>query len=203
MKAIAVVMVIHGRNQTTDYSIELIKRLNLPQVHCIAPQAAENSWYPNGFMAQIEENEPHLSYALESYRVRISQVLARGIDQEKLVLIGFSQGACLTAEYVYRNHGRYGGVVLFTGGLIGPKGISWDISGDLQGTPVFLGSSDVDEWVPEDRVLETAEVFKQMEAKVKTTIYKDMDHTVNDIEIEEARKIIRNVLQNNSKKGGR
>lgn len=189
----AVVFMVHGRNQTTDYVLDLADRINLPGVHYLAPQAAGNSWYPSGFMAELSDNEPHLSCALDCYGVRISELLEQGIPKKKLVLLGFSQGACLTAEYVARNADRFGGVVLYTGGVIGPEGTEWNYGGSLKGTPVFLGSSDIDSWVPERRVYETAAVFKRMGADVTARIYKGMDHLVNDDEIAFARSVIQQV----------
>jgi len=189
----AVVMMVHGRNQTTDDILELVDRINLPGVHYLAPQAAGKSWYPSGFMAALEDNEPYLTYALECYHTRISELLAQGIPRTKLVLLGFSQGACLTAEYAVRNPGRYGGIVLYTGGVIGPEGTQWNQAGSFQGTPVFLGSSDTDSWVPESRVHETAHIFKQMGAETTTRIYKGMEHIINDDEVEFARRLIQQV----------
>jgi phospholipase/carboxylesterase len=192
----AAVMMVHGRTQTTNDILELADRIDLPGVHYLAPQAADNSWYPSGFMAPLADNEPSLSYALESYHARVSDLLKQGIPKTRLVLLGFSQGACLTAEYAVRHPGRYGGIVLFTGGVIGPVGTEWVNSGSFQGTPVFLGASDIDSWVPEPRVLETGFVFKQMGADTTTRIYKGMGHIVNDEEIEFARKMIKQVLSN-------
>jgi len=192
----AVVFMVHGRNQTTHYVMDLVERINLPDVHYVAPQAAENCWYPKGFMEEISENEPYLSDSLECYAQRISELVNLGVPKSKLILLGFSQGACLTAEYVRRNPERYGGVVLYTGGIIGPSGTNWDMGGSLNGTPVFLGSSDEDEWVPEHRIHETANLFEKMEANTKIVIYKGMGHLINDEEIDFAKDIIRNVQAN-------
>ncbi len=193
LDAKAVVFMVHGRNQTTDYVMDLVERINLPDVHYLAPQAAENSWYPKGFMEEISENEPYLSNSLDCYEQRISELVNLGIPKSKLILLGFSQGACLTAEYVLRNPERYGGVILYTGGVIGPPLTDWNRGGFLNGTPIFLGSSDVDEWVPEHRIHETANLFEKMGANTKTVIYKGMGHLINDEEIDFARGIIRNV----------
>ncbi|MGG2198961.1 MULTISPECIES: alpha/beta hydrolase [Paenibacillus] len=192
-KSSAVVMMMHGRNQTTNDILELADRISLPDVHYVAPQAAGNSWYPNGFMSPLNDNEPYLSFALDCYHTRISELLEQGIPVTKLVLLGFSQGACLTAEYAVRRPGRYGGIVLYTGGVIGPEGMQRNVEGSFLDTPVFLGSSDIDGWVPEQRVLETAALYKQMGADTEARIYKDMDHIVNDDEIAFARALIRQV----------
>lgn len=194
----AVVLLYHGRGQTTGYVLELAERINVPDVHYVAPQAAENSWYPAGFMEERSKNEPYLQYALDSYHERVTELLAKGVAKERLILLGFSQGACLTAEYAYRNPDRYGGIILYTGGLIGPPETQWNKEGSFGGTPVFLGSSDNDSWVPESRVHTTDDVFKRMDAEITKRIYKGMGHEVNDDEIVFARKLIQKVQQSHS-----
>ncbi|MCM3713368.1 dienelactone hydrolase family protein [Alkalihalobacillus oceani] len=192
-EAQAVVFMVHGRDQTTEYVLNLVDRIQLPDVHYVAPQAAQNSWYPVGFMKEIAENEPYLSYALDCYEQRISELVAEGIPKSKIVLLGFSQGACLTAEFAVRRPERYGGIIVYTGGVIGPDGTKWNSQGSFQNTPVFLGSSDVDEWVPEQRIHDTAAIFNKLGAQTKTVIYKGMGHEINDDEIDFARELIRNV----------
>lgn len=144
-------------------------------------------------MEELSANEPNLSYALECYHLRVAELLAQGIPKSRLVLLGFSQGACLTAEYAVRHADRYGGIVLYTGGVIGPEGTKWEYGGSFKGTPVFLGSSNVDDWIPEARVHETAAIFKRMGADTTTRIYKGMEHIVNDDEIAFARRLIQQV----------
>lgn len=189
----AAVIMMHGRNRTTEDILGLVDRINLPEVHYLAPQAAENSWYPSGFTAPLEENEPYLSDALDCCHARVSMLVEQGVPKSKIIWLGFSQGACLTAEYTVRHPDEYGGIVLYTGGVIGPGGTTWNKGGSFQGTPVFLGSSDIDSWVPESRVHATAAVFKQMGAKTTTEIYKGMDHLINDEEVMHARRMIERV----------
>lgn len=193
-KCKALVMLVHGRHQTAQYMLSLVDRINMPQVHYVALQAANNSWYPQKFMAPLEQNEPHLRFALETYHTHITQLVQQGIAKSKIVLLGFSQGACLTAEYAVRHADRYGGILLFTGGVIGPEGTRWNYEGEFKGTPIFLGCSDQDEWVPEHRVHETAEIFKRMGADTTVKIYKGMGHIINDDEIEQARNILGQVI---------
>mgnify|MGYP001343389826 CR=1 FL=1 len=193
-KCKALVMLVHGRHQTAQYMLSLVDRINMPQVHYVALQAANNSWYPQKFMAPLEQNEPHLQFALETYHTHITQLVQQGIAKSKIVLLGFSQGACLTAEYAVRHADRYGGILLFTGGVIGPEGTKWNYEGDFKGTPIFIGCSDQDEWVPEQRVHETAEIFKRMGADTTVKIYKGMGHIINDDEIEQARNILGQVI---------
>lgn len=197
-EAKAVAIMVHGRNQTTEYVLNLVDRLNLSDVHYLAPQAAGNSWYPKGFMEKLEENEPYLSDSLACYEQRMNELVNQGIPKSQIILLGFSQGACLTAEYAIRNPDRYGGIILYTGGIIGPPGTDWSTTGSFSGTPVFLGSSDVDEWVPEHRIHETASHFEKLGARTEKVIYQGMGHLINDEEIEYGREIFRQVLDNRS-----
>ena len=161
-----------------------------PGVAYLAPQAAGSTWYPSPFTAPLEANEPYLSSALEV----LSSLLARvetAMPAEKVVLLGFSQGACLILEFAARHARKYGGVVGLSGGLIGPDGTPRDYTGDFQGAPVFLGCSDVDPHIPKERVIEAADVFKRMGADVTIRLYPGMGHMVNADEIEAVRKIVR------------
>ena len=184
---------MHGRGRDTDDILGLADRVGIEDFSYLAPAAHEGSWYPYSFLEPIEKNEPRLSYALELYDEAVNGLLEQGIPRRRIVLAGFSQGACLTAEYAVRHADRYGGILLFTGGLIGPPGTRWEYGGSFGGTPVFLGTSDVDEFVPEERVRESAKVFEGMGADVTLRVYAGMDHAVNDDEIAVARNIIRGI----------
>lgn len=190
----AFVLSLHGRNQSPETILEVADRIGHEGVHYAAPQAFQNSWYPQGFMAPIGKNEPNLTYALEVCRAIVEQWTEKGVPPEKIVLMGFSQGACLASEFAIRHPRRYGGILIFTGGLIGPESTNWPIKGSFDGTPVFLGTSDVDDWVPVERVHESAAMFIKMGAKTEKRVYKGMDHLVNDDEIEAARKMIKQIL---------
>jgi predicted esterase len=155
----------------------------------LAPQAANNAWYPHPFTAPIESNEPYLSSALAMLELLVKQVEVT-VPVARLVLLGFSQGACLTTEFAARNARRYGAVIGLSGGLIGPNGTPRDYPGSFDGTPVFLGCSDVDPHIPKERVIETAEVFKRMGASVTMRLYPGMPHTVSEDELEEVRSIV-------------
>lgn len=163
--------------------------LMLPGFAYLAPRAAGHAWYPNPFTAPLESNEPYLSSALEMLDALLETVVAT-IPAERVVLLGFSQGACLTLEFAARHARRLGGVVGFSGGLIGPDGTPRDYPGAFDGAPVFLGCSDVDPHIRKDRVVEADEVFKRMGADVTMRLYAGMGHTVNADEIESARKIV-------------
>ncbi len=184
------VILVHGRGATPENILELAGVLDRPDLAWMAPAAANRTWYNHSFMAEREKNEPHLSSALELLGSLVDQVKEKGIPLERTVLLGFSQGACLSSEFVYRNPGRYGGLVLFSGGLIGPPGTTWSTEGDLSGTPVFLGCSDVDAHIPVERVHATTRVLGEMGAQVTERIYPGMGHLVNRDEIQEARKLL-------------
>lgn len=178
----------HGRGASAADVMLLAADFTHPGFAYLAPQAAGSAWYPYPFTAPIESNEPYLSSALEVLASLLATVQAT-IPAERVIMLGFSQGACLTLEFAARNARRYGGVVGLSGGLIGPDGTARDYPGDLQRTPVFLGCSDVDPHIRKDRVIEAAEVFKRMGAEVDMRLYPGMGHSVNEEEIEAVRKI--------------
>lgn len=192
-EATAAVVMVHGRGATAESILGLAGEFRRPDLAYVAPQAAGYTWYPYGFMAPLPRNEPGLSSGLE----RIGEVLAlleeEGIPPERTVLLGFSQGACLSLEFAARNarrYGRYGGVVGLSGGLIGPPGTPRAYEGWFAGTPVFLGCSDRDPHIPRERVDETAEVMREMGAEVTERIYPGLGHTVNEDEMEFVRGIL-------------
>jgi predicted esterase len=150
----------------------------------LAPQARGRTWYPNSFLAPIEENEPSLSSALHWLGDLRERIADAGIPSERTMFIGFSQGACLSSEFVARNAREYGGLAALSGGVIGPEGTPRDYDGSLDGTPVFLGCSDSDPHIPLERVHETREVFEELDANVEERIYEGMGHGVNQDEIE-------------------
>lgn len=189
----AVAIMMHGRGRTTGDILELANRIGDSAFTYLAPAAKDNTWYPYSFMQPIAENEPFLSSALTVYDSLINDLLRKGFSKERIVLLGFSQGACLTAEYAVRHADRYGGIILFTGGLIGPPGTCWNYPGAFHGTPLFLGTSDSDSFVPEERVRASALIFKQMGAQVIERVYPGMEHIVNDDEIAIARSIMQKV----------
>lgn len=186
-----VMILVHGRGAVPRSILELAPRFDRPGVAYVAPAAASGTWYPNSFLAVRARNEPGISSGLFVLRRLVHDLVAQGVPTERIILSGFSQGGCLTSEFALRHPRRYGGVVIFSGGLIGPPGTSWpDPPGQFSGSPVFLGCSDVDSHVPATRVLETEIVFRQMGARVTCRLYPGMGHLVNDDEIEEARRIM-------------
>ena len=187
-----VLILIHGRGGSAEDILSLAAHLNTKDYALLAPQATNNTWYPTSFLAAPLVNEPWLSSALQIIDEVVADVVSKGILKENIFLGGFSQGACLTLEYVTRNAGKYGVVVAFTGGLIGDKIYSENYSGDFDGTPIFIGTSDPDPHVPVSRVNETTGILKSMHADVTTKIYPNMGHTISRDEIEKANTLVFN-----------
>jgi predicted esterase len=185
----AAMILVHGRGASAEDIMTVGAELMLPGFAYLAPQAAGSAWYPLPFTAPLEANEPYLSSALETLATLLANV-EKTIPASRVVLLGFSQGACLTLEFAARNARRYGAVVGLSGGLIGPDGTSRDYPGDFEQTPVFLGCSDVDPHIAKDRVLEAGDVFKRLGADVALKLYPQMAHTVNADEIQSVRRIV-------------
>jgi predicted esterase len=185
-----VMIMIHGRNAAPANILTLVPQFNRWDFTYLAPAAADGTWYPLSFLAERERNEPGITSGLSAIERLVNDVVARGIPRPRIVLLGFSQGACLTAEFAASHADRYGGVVIYSGGLIGPPGTTWPYPGQFGGTPIFLGCSDVDAHVPQARVLESAEVFTRMGATVTQRIYPGMGHLVNEDEIDFTRALM-------------
>ena len=156
----------------------------------LAPQAAGHTWYPNRFLAPLESNEPWLTSALEAVGDVLAAVELAGISRRRVLLAGFSQGGCLALEFVVRAPARYGGVAGLSGGLIGLPGTEWADRGALDGTPVFLGCSDVDNHIPALRVRESAARLRELGADVVDVLYPGMGHTVNEDEMAHVTRLV-------------
>lgn len=191
----AAVIMIHGRGAGPANILDLVPRIGHEGVAYLAPGASDGTWYPRSFMAPIEENEPGISSGIAVVHSLIEQVIAAGITSDRLMLLGFSQGGCLTSTAAQRRPDRYGGVMVFSGGLIGPPGTLWQETGDFRSTPAFFGCSDVDAHVPEARVRDSAAVFERMGASVTTRIYPGMGHLVNEDEIAFARDVLSQLVR--------
>lgn len=183
-------ILIHGRGATADSILSLAEAFDRPQFAYLAPEAKNNTWYPYRFIVPLEQNEPHLSSALQVIADLLAHLGQHGIPPERTILGGFSQGACLVSEFAARNPRRYGGLFAFSGGVIGPEGEPRNDTGSLQGTPVFVGCSDQDFHIPLTRVHETSEVFRKLEADVTERIYPGMGHTVIQDEIDHVVRIM-------------
>jgi predicted esterase len=182
-KATAAMLMLHGRGATAEDILALSAELQQPGFAYLAPQAAGYSWYPNSFLAPIESNEPGLSSGLAVIASLLAKLAQAGIPPERTILLGFSQGACLSLEFAARNARRYGGLAGLSGALIGPDGTPRDYPGSLAGTPVFLGCSDIDFHIPKERVEFSEEVLRKLGGNVTVRLYPRMGHTVNHDEI--------------------
>jgi predicted esterase len=185
----------HGRGASAEDILMLTHDLRVPGFAFLAPQAAGHVWYPNPFSASLESNEPWLSSALAGLGFLVDQVAQSGIPAERVILLGFSQGASLSLEYAARHARRYGGVAGLSGSLIGPDGMARSDAGSLDGTPVFLGCSDVDPFIARQRVVQTSEALMAMDARVTLRLYPGMEHTVSADEIRTVQEMMRQVAQ--------
>jgi phospholipase/carboxylesterase len=183
-------VMVHGRGAFAEDFLSLAGYFNLNNFALIAPQATNNTWYPYSFLMPPKQNEPWLSSALNVLGDAVKDINDAGIASEQIYFLGFSQGACLTLEFVARNAGKWGGVIAFTGGLIGDKIYTDNYNGDFMNTPVFIGSSDPDPHVPVERVNATSIILKNMHADITTKIYPEMGHTINKDEINQANNLI-------------
>ena len=193
-QAAAALVTVHGRGATAESILTLADEFGRDDLALVAPQAAGYSWYPYPFLAPLHQNEPWLSSGLARLGEVVAQLETEGMPAERIVLLGFSQGACLSLEFAARNPRRYGAAIGLSGGLIGPPGMPREYPGSLAGTPVFLGCSDHDPHVPRERVDETAEVLRELNAEVTERIYPNMGHTVNQDEVEHVRRLLARVV---------
>jgi predicted esterase len=185
-----VAILVHGRNAGPENILDLADQFARPGVTYLAPSAAGRTWYPFSFLAPRGRNEPFLSSALAAIGRLTDDVLAQGVLPERIAIAGFSQGACLATEFVYRRTDRLGALIAFSGGLIGPPGTAWERTASFDDRPAFFGCSDVDAHVPRARVDESAGVFSTLGARVTLRLYPGMGHVVNDDEIAHARVIL-------------
>lgn len=185
-------IMVHGRGGSAADILSLARHLDVKDYALFAPQAAQHSWYPYSFLALPSDNEPALSSALIALGEAVKEAEAAGISKEQIYFLGFSQGACLTLEFVTRNAAKYGGVIAFTGGLIGDKIYEENYKGDFQQTPVFIGTSDPDPHVPVDRVLASTALLRKMNASVLEKVYPMMGHTITAEEIRQAEQWVLN-----------
>ncbi len=186
-------ILLHGRGGSAGDILSLAAYLNVNDYALLAPQATNNTWYPYAFIAPPQQNEPWLSSALALVKEITEELNIKGIANEQIYFLGFSQGACLMLDFVTRNATRWGGIAAFTGGLIGDKIYTENYKGDFAGTPVFIGSSDPDMHVPVARVYASSNIMKDMNADVTEKIYPDMGHTITMDELELANKLIFNI----------
>lgn len=183
-EASRVMVMVHGRGGAVEDIISLSDHIDADDFAFIAPGASGNTWYPYSFLRPITENEPYLSSALQvlaSLRARLQADF--NFKPSQIYWLGFSQGACLTLEFVARNAMEYGGVFGLSGGLIGPEKSPRNYEGSFGNTPFFLGCSDIDPHVPKERILESEQVFRRMGAEVTTKLYPNFAHSINEDEL--------------------
>ena len=197
-KAEKVLIMIHGRGGSAEDILSLGAYLNVADFALLAPQATGNTWYPYSFMAPVAQNEPWLSSALTLLQAQVDELVQSGKERENIYFLGFSQGACLTLEFTARNADRYGGVVAFTGGLIGDKINNDNYKGSFGNTPIFIGSSNPDPHIPVERVYASSNILRDMGANVVEKVYAGMGHTINNDEIEQVNQLIFNSTANKS-----
>jgi predicted esterase len=198
--ALGAVILLHGRGGGVDDILSLSDEFDEPRLAYVAPQAADRTWYPNSFLAPIEENEPWLTSALKRIGSVIQELEGKGVKRERIAILGFSQGACLASEFVARNPGRYAALIAFTGGLIGPPDADLDHSGDLAGLPVLLSAGSKDPHVPWSRVEQTAAVFRRMGADIDLRRYPGKPHSINLEELHIAKKLLQAAFATNPAK---
>jgi predicted esterase len=186
----AAMIMLHGRGADAGDILSLHHEFEKVQVAYLAPQAAQNSWYPYRFIEPLEANEPWLTSALQVVDNLLQNLVNQGIPEEKIILLGFSQGGCLALEYAVRHAKKYGGIIGLSSGLIGPPGTEWNFPGTLEATQIFLGCSDRDFHIPKERVIESARVLEQKGAEVTMKLYPGLGHTINQEEIEVVRHIM-------------
>jgi phospholipase/carboxylesterase len=192
--AVGAVILLHGRGGSAEDILGLVPAFGAPSLAYLAPRAAGHTWYPNSFLAPRAQNEPWLSSALRKVESVVALALGAGLPLTKIAICGFSQGACLATEFVATHPARYGGLIAYTGGLIGPLGADLHYPGQLEGTPAFFGSGDPDPHVPWARVAQSAGILKGMGAVVTTERYQGRPHTISAKEILAGRLVVQNLL---------
>ena len=185
-----VLIMLHGRGADAHDILGLASHLNVSEYALLAPEATNNTWYPYSFMAKPEQNEPWLSSALDIVKEVVDDVMSQGITAENIYLLGFSQGACLALEFVARHAQRFGGVVAYTGGLIGDNINEENYSGNFNETPIFIGTGNPDPHVPVERVNESVSILEKMNANVHLQVYEGRPHSISQVEIDAANRMI-------------
>ena len=183
-------ILIHGRGATAESMLPLADHLDLDDFAILAPQATRNTWYPYSFLMPADKNEPWLTGALDLLDDMVGDLRKKGFSSEQIFISGFSQGACLSLEFAARNARRWGGIMAFTGGLIGEEINTENYKGDFEGTPVFIGTSDPDPHIPVTRARDSARIIQSMNAQVKLEVYRDIGHTVIPEELDVANAFV-------------
>lgn len=189
-KADKILLMLHGRGATAEDIISVSYELNLQNTHIVAPQATNSTWYPNSFLSPVQQNEPWLSSALQLLKNLLDEIVAAGFKSRQVYILGFSQGACLALEFAARNAQPFGGVIAFTGGLIGDVLKKENYSGNFEKAKIFIGTSDIDPHVPLARSEESKTILGNLGADVTLKVYPSMAHTIIEDEIDWVNKNI-------------
>jgi phospholipase/carboxylesterase len=192
--ASAAVLLLHGRGATSQSMLELAAQLPTNGIAYLLPQAANNTWYPNSGFDPFIDNEPYLSSAMTTVELLLERIQQAGVPLERTIVGGFSQGACLTSEFTARNARRYGGLLLFSGALMGPPATPREYEGSLQGTPVYMGGIDNDPWVTEAQLRETAAVLEKLGGDVTIEVRQGSEHAIRRAEIEQAKQLVQRLV---------
>ncbi len=185
-----VLILIHGRGATAESMLPLTDHLDLSGFAVLAPQASRNTWYPYSFLVPAEKNEPWLSGALDLLGDIVKDLEAEGFNSEQILIAGFSQGACLSLEFAARNARRWGGIIAFTGGLIGESINTANYQGSFANTPVYIATSNPDPHIPVERARQSADIIRDMHARVKLEVFNDIGHTVIPAELEAVNEFV-------------
>jgi phospholipase/carboxylesterase len=183
-------ILLHVRGASPESILSLAPLLNVEGYALLAPRATNHTWYPYSFLAPVTDNEPWLSSALAVVKQTVDHLIASGIEAENIYFLGFSQGACLVSEFTARHARRYGGIVAFTGGLIGKEIDRSHYGGDFEQTPIFFGTSDPDFHVPVERVYASVNLAREMNGDVTEKVYPNRGHTISEDEIEIVNRLI-------------
>lgn len=191
----AALVLVHGRGATAQSIVQMADEFHQHGVAYLAPQAARNTWYPNAFTAPVELNEPGRTSGLQAIDDTVSKANEAEIPTDRIMVLGFSQGACLASEFVARNPTHYGGLAVLSGGLIGETVDPDDYDGDLEETPIFFGCSDVDPHIPKERVHESASIFEQLHGDVTKRLYEGMGHGINQDEVDHVSTMVAELVE--------
>ena len=188
------IIMTHGRGDNADKMKSLAQELDIPEHTAIVyPIGTDNTWYPKGFMEDWSKNQPWLDSALQNFDAVLKHLNHNGISNEKIFLLGFSQGACLSLEYATRNAQKFAGIAILSGGVIGPHIEKSNYRGDFEKTEIFIGCSDIDHHIPEKRLHESEALVVPMGAKVDKRVYPGMDHIINEDEISKVNQMLKSL----------
>lgn len=191
----AVAILMHGHGQTPEHMRALAVEIDCPNVRYILPAADGGAWYPRNLLEPFEDNEPKLKESLSHYGAIIDALRKRGVALDRIVPGGFAQGACLTAEFLVRNPGGYGGALIFSGGLIDVAAIGRRPGSGLLAVPIYISGSEIDAIIPVDRTRGAIKTLQAGGALIRSHVFTDRAHEISAEEIIEARKLLNDVKQ--------